>query len=60
MATDTYALWCLIGEDKSVFLVRIPIDSDINRLKDMIKQKRSRSLKNSDAAGLILWKVRYF
>ena len=55
MATDTYTLGCLIDGDKSVFTVTVPIDGYTYDLKEKIKQKRSRYLKNYDAKDLILW-----
>ena len=58
MATNT--LWCLIEGDKTMFKVTIPIDSDIDVLKDKIKQKKSHRLEQFDAAELILWKACYF
>jgi hypothetical protein len=55
-----YTLWCFIEGAKTVFKVDIPIDSDIDDLKDSIKQKSSPHLDKFDAADLILWKVCYF
>ena len=59
MATDTYTLGCLIDGDKFVFKVEVPIDGLIDKLKDNIKEKRSRYLEKFDAADLTLWKVCY-
>ena len=53
-----YTLWCLIHGDKTVFKVKIPIDSDIDDLKDKIKQECY--LEKVAAKDLVLWKVRYF
>jgi Crinkler effector protein N-terminal domain len=58
--SSTYTLLCLIDGDKNPFKVIIPIDSDIDGLKDSIKQKCSPMLEKFDAADLILWKVCYF
>ncbi|KAF8273503.1 hypothetical protein EI94DRAFT_1795256 [Lactarius quietus] len=55
--SSTYTLWCLIDGDKTAFKVVIPIHSDIDDLKDSIKQKRSHHLAKFDAADLILWKL---
>jgi hypothetical protein len=55
-----YTLWCFIDGSKTAFKVNIPIDSDIDDLKDSIKQKRSRFLDKFDAASLVLWMVCYF
>ena len=57
---STYTLWCLTDGDETTFKVRIPIDSDIDDLKDSIKQKCNPDLEKFAAKRLILWKVRYF
>jgi hypothetical protein len=57
--SSTY-IWCFIGGGETAFKVKIPIDSDIDDLKNTIKQRRSRLLDKFDAADLILWKVCYF
>jgi hypothetical protein len=58
--SSTYTLWCLIDGDKTLFKVFIPIDGDIDDLKDSIKQKRSPDLDKFSAANLTLWRVCYF
>ena len=58
--SSTYTIWCLIEGTKSVFKVNIPINADIDDLKDGIKQKSSPYLDKSSAAELILRKVCYF
>ena len=43
-----------------MFKVMIPIDSDIDDLKDKIKEKGIHSSKDILAIDLVLWKVCYF
>ena len=52
-----YTLRCLIDGAKTAFSVIIPIDSEIEGLKERIKQKCSLLLDKFIAADHVLWKV---
>ena len=52
------ALWCLIQGDSTPFEVTAPVNATINRLKELVWEKRKRgAFKNVDASDIILWKV---
>ena len=48
------ALWCLIEGDSMPFKVTAPVNANINRLKELV---RDDALRNVDASDLVLLKV---
>jgi hypothetical protein len=55
---DKYTLNCLVEGDKNVFLIRISRDAYIDRLTELIYEKRKKGLfRDIDPADLTLLKV---
>jgi hypothetical protein len=52
------ALWCLIEGDSMPFEVTAPVNANINRLKEVVREKgKNGVLGNVDAKDLVLLKV---
>jgi len=64
MADTAHELWCLIEgtttPTPTPFSIDISPGASIDKLKDMIKEKKKNLFQRVDASDLILWKVRYF
>ena len=51
-------LWYLVERDATPFEVTAPVNANINRLKELVHEKRKNGVfSNVDASDLILWKV---
>jgi hypothetical protein len=50
-------LWCFVEHNSAPFEVTTPVNVSINRLKELIHEKRKNTLSNIDACNLVLWKV---
>ena len=55
----THTLWCLIDGDSTPFKITCQTNTDVDDLKRLIYADNNKGiLRNIDAAGLMLWKVR--
>jgi len=59
MSDDT-TLWCLVEGDDTPFPVLASPTTYIGVLNQYIKEVKENTLQGVEAAGLNLWKVRYF
>lgn len=56
MANDRI-LWCIIQGDDTTFKVVVPVDADIDDLRELVKEKGISENQRILAKDLILWKA---
>jgi hypothetical protein len=57
MSNITHDIWCFIEGDEEPFFITPSSTTIVARLKDMIKDEKSRVLQRVDSQELTLWKV---